>query len=443
MFFPRGGSANVVRALARCLPAHDWEATILSGSLPGHGDAHVFYAGLDVHAAEFEPAGTTPMHPSFEDRPGVADGVFAAIDDAGFERHVRAWAGNLESAGAPDADVLHLHHLTPINEAARRIAPHVPVVAHLHGTELLMLEEIDGGAVSWPHAEAWAQRMRRWARQAHTLVVPSRAQLPRVRSVLGIGEERCVVLSNGVDLDLFDRREVGRRSHWRRQLADEPQGWAPGEQEGSVGYTPEEAERVARHPVVLYVGRFTAVKRLPLLIRAWAQAEPRFGEPASLVLVGGHPDEWEGEHPLEAIAAAGARDVFLAGWHPQEQLPEFLAASDVLVLPSVREQFGMVLPEAMACGIPPIGVNRFGPAEIIDDGQTGWLVEPDDQQALADAIVAAVNEPAERARRGAAAYAASRERYGWGAIAEQLAEVLDDARASDAGLGADRLSLLS
>ncbi len=50
-----------------------------------------------------------------------------------------------EEAGAAEADVLHLHHLTPIHEAASRVAPHVPVIGHLHGTELLMLEEIADG----------------------------------------------------------------------------------------------------------------------------------------------------------------------------------------------------------------------------------------------------------------------------------------------------------
>ena len=54
-----------------------------------------------------------------------------------------AWARALQSAGAAHADVLHLHHLTPLYEAAARVAPGVPIVGHLHGTELLMLEAIE------------------------------------------------------------------------------------------------------------------------------------------------------------------------------------------------------------------------------------------------------------------------------------------------------------
>src|SRR5690349_3671824 len=74
MFFPRGGSAQVARALAEELPAHGWDVTILSGSLGrgGVGDADRFYAGLDVHAVDFTP-GDAPMHPPSEDRPGAPD----------------------------------------------------------------------------------------------------------------------------------------------------------------------------------------------------------------------------------------------------------------------------------------------------------------------------------------------------------------------------------
>src|SRR5204863_135431 len=83
-------------------------------------------------------------------------------------------------------------------------------------------------------------------------------------------------------------------------------------------------------------------------------------------------------------------DVFLAGWHSHDDLPDFLRASDVLVHASVNEQFGQVLVEAMACELPTIAVDRAGPAEIVDDPDTGWLVEPDDAAALAAAMVAAI-----------------------------------------------------
>jgi glycosyltransferase involved in cell wall biosynthesis len=152
---------------------------------------------------------------------------------------------------------------------------------------------------------------------------------------------------------------------------------------------------------------------------------PRFDADASLVLLGGYPGEWEGEHPLDAVAASAARNVFLAGWHGHDELPAFLSAADGTVLASVREQFGSVLVEGMGCGLPAIAVDRFGPADIVEDGVTGWLVEPDDEAALADALVACVNDPVERRRRGRRAWRIARDRYSWPALADRLAETLD------------------
>jgi len=430
MFFPRGGSSHVARALATQLPSHGWDVTIVSGSLAGHGDARRFYRDLDLTVVDFDAPGV-PMHPSYEDRADAADRVFARLDDAAYDEQVETWCGALREARAGEADVLHLHHLTPVHEAAARVAPDVPVVAHLHGTELLMLEEIaDGPPDGWDHAEAWARRLRGWAHRARRIVLLSATQVERAEGLLGIDADRCVVLPNGFDPERFERRDVDRAAHWRRHLVDEPQGWRPGEGAGSVRYAAEDAERLAGATVLMSVGRFTAVKRTPLLIEAFAAARERLEHPAALVVVGGHTGEWEGEHPAETIDRTGAEDVYLAGWHDHDELPSFLSASDVLALASVREQFGQVLVEAMACGVPPIAVDRYGPGEIVradGDDPTGWLVEPDDREALAGAIVQAVDDPAERRRRGEAAVRDARERYGWPALAGRLADVLGEA----------------
>jgi glycosyltransferase involved in cell wall biosynthesis len=435
MFFPRGGSAHVARALAEELPMHGVEVTILSGSLGGGGvgDAERFYAGLDVHAVDFG-AGDAPMHPSYEDRPDAPDKVFAAVDDAEYERHVAAWSVALERVGAERFDVLHLHHLTPVHEAAARVAPDVPVVAHLHGTELIMLERIaDGAPATWTHAGAWASRMRRWAARAQRLLVLSPSQIPRVRALLGIDADRCVVSPNGFDPTRFAPRAVDRAAHWHEHLVARPRGWRPGEGEGSVRYSDAEIAPLARGPVLVNVGRFTEVKRVGLMIRAFARAERATAADASLVLVGGHPGEWEGEHPCAAIAAARARNVFLAGWHEHDALPSFFGAADATALASVREQFGLVLVEGMACGLPAIAVDRFGPAEIVEDGRTGWLVEPDDEAALAAALRHAIDDDTERSRRGALARRTALQRWSWPALAGRLAGVLAQVAATRAG----------
>lgn len=417
----------MTRALAGELPGHGWDVTLLSGSLgSGTGDARNFYSGLDLRTVDFD-AGDAPMHPSYEDRPGAPDGCFACIEDLAYREHVAAWTLALERADSASADVLHLHHLTPLNEAASIAAPGVPIVGHLHGTELLMLERIAAGApATWSHAGAWARRMRRWAHDCERLILLAESQLERAVTVLGVDPRACVVIGNGFDSESFRPAPVDRSEFWSRQLAEHPRGWRPGEEAGSVAYTAEQAARLDEHVVLVAVGRFTDVKRLPLLVAAFERARRAARRPAALVLIGGYPGEWEGEHPLAAIERVGAQDVYLAGWHDHDELPEFLNAADVQVLASVREQFGLVLVEGMACGLPPIAVDRFGPAEIIEDGDTGWLVPPDDEAALADAMVAAIDDGEERARRGIAARRAVRERWTWPALAGEVAQVLED-----------------
>jgi glycosyltransferase involved in cell wall biosynthesis len=442
-FFPRGGSAHVARNLAISLGATGWDVTVVSGSLtrPGEpGDAREFYAGLDVRPVDMTAAlsapdpmaAEPPLHPSYEDRPDAPDRIFAELDDAAYERQVTAWCRALQSVGAANADVLHLHHLTPIHEAAARVAPEVPIVGHLHGTELLMLEAIEADPGRWPYAAAWADRMRNWAAACERVILLSDTQIARAESLLGLDPDRCTCVANGFDPQAFHPRHVDHPAHWRRHLVDEPRGWQPGGAAGSIRYDEPDLEAFSDEegetPVLLYVGRFTEVKRVPLLIEAYAAARDGFARRAPLVLVGGFPGEWEGEHPHDAIRRTGAQDVFLAGWHGHDELPAFLAASDVVVLPSVREQFGQVLVEGMACGLPCIAVDAYGPAEIVDHGETGWLVERDDRITLANALVHAVNCPAERRRRGEAAARVARERYSWPALAREVAGVYAAAR---------------
>jgi len=88
----------------------------------------------------------------------------------------------------------------------------------------------------------------------------------------------------------------------------------------------------------------------------------------------------------------------------------------------------------MACGLPAIAVDALGPGEVVEHGETGWLVPPDDPVALANALVHAVNCPAERHRRGAQAAVVARERYAWPSLAENVAAVYEAARRDASGL---------
>jgi glycosyltransferase involved in cell wall biosynthesis len=178
--------------------------------------------------------------------------------------------------------------------------------------------------------------------------------------------------------------------------------------------------------VLLYVGRFTAIKRLDLLIGAFARARERLAGDAGLVLVGGHPGESEGEHPAEIISRLGISDVFLAGWYDHDELPRLFNAADAVVLSSDREQFGLVLVEGMACARPAIAVRSPGPGSVVEDGVTGWLVEPGDERALGDAMVAAIEDEGLRERRGRAAREVVVERYSWSEVAATLAGLVHE-----------------
>lgn len=447
-FTPRGGSAHACRAIATELERHRVDVRLLAGSrrdLGVHADANSFFAGRDLVAVDFTDSvrakaplrhdagpGCAPIHASYEDRPGAEDPVFASLDEDAFELQVEAWQRALAEAGAARAEILYLHHLTPINEAAARDYPDLPVLGHIHGSELLMLERIAAEPrPDWPHAEGWVERLCEWAAACAQIVVNSPEGRRRAARLLDLDPERFILIPNGFDPS-FAPRPSDRRALWTRHLVDQPQGWRPGGTPGGVRYGPAELAPL-EGTTLLYSGRFTEVKRLTLLIEAYAAARLRFSTATALVLLGGFPGEWEGEHPAETIARLGLDDVFLAGWHAQSTLPDFLNAADVMVHASVREQFGQVLVEAMACQVPPIAVARGGPANIVDHGRSGWLVEPDDADALAEAMLEAVNDPAERRARGIAARGDAQRRYTWSAIGAALAGEL---REIEAGVGA-------
>jgi glycosyltransferase involved in cell wall biosynthesis len=93
------------------------------------------------------------------------------------------------------------------------------------------------------------------------------------------------------------------------------------------------------------------------------------------------------------------------------------------VAPSTNEPFGLVLLEAMASGLPVIATRSGGPLTFVntESGRpNGWMIEPDDVEALADALVEAVNDVEGRRDRGENAYQQIRAAYSWRVLAERL-----------------------
>ncbi len=478
LFFPRGGAAYVVRYLSPALARAGWSISLAAGSLGEPGEethAPTFFHGLDVHVVdftdavrEFETGGDAiaapqPMHPSYEDRVGAPDVVLASVPPELIAHLSSVWEAPLQAAGADRADVLHLHHLTPQMEAARRRWPQVPVVAHLHGTELNLIEAIEdrvalaaklgetlatmptaGAALdageglldagelemmrstrwdSWRHGEFWAARLKQQAQSADHLIAVSPLRRDEAISRLGIAPDRITFVPNGVDMDRFrprPRTPGSRRATFRRALVEDPRGWTETGPAGSVAYTESDLDRMLGPAddatVLIFVGRFLGFKQVPALIRAFARARSRFTRPASLVIWGGHPGEWEGEHPVTVARQVGTDDIYFTGWRGHDDLPDGLAASDILVIPSVNDAYPQVPLEAMAVGLPVLGCASGGiPAMInLDPARpTGWLVPPNDPDAFADALTRIVNDPGEVSERGANALAHACAELSW------------------------------
>jgi D-inositol-3-phosphate glycosyltransferase len=450
LFYPRGGSAQVIKYLAAALEGEGWATELVCGSLGDPGErthAQTFFEGIDVRAVDYSAAVEAygrgedpiafdpPMHPSFEDRPDVPDRVFSQVSPELGDHLVDSWAHHV--AGM-QPEVLHLHHVSPLQEAFGRVAPDAPLVTHLHGTDLKMIDRIDTGEDAGPHGAHWAQRLRAAAERSDRFIVISPHDRDEAKRLLGAEAEW---IPNGVDTNLFDREPLDhdrRLERWREWLVEDPRGWDESGVPGSIGYTEEEIEALAdpEAPVLLFVGRFLDFKRVPLLVRAYAAARERFERRAPLVIWGGFPGEWEGEHPHTVASWLRVPDVFFAGWRGHADLARGLPCCDVMVAPSENEPFGQVFLEAMAAGVPVIATKSGGPLSFVNTeagAPNGWMVGVDDEAELADAIVEAVNDPAARRERSDNAYRDIRANYSWTGLAERFTAVYEEAITARAG----------
>jgi glycosyltransferase involved in cell wall biosynthesis len=180
-------------------------------------------------------------------------------------------------------------------------------------------------------------------------------------------------------------------------------------------------------PRVGFVGRLEPVKGLDVLLDAFE----RLSVPASLIIAG------EGSERRRLTNRIG---VHLMPPLKYDKLPAFLRSLDVLVLPSVtilplhREQFGRVLIEAMAAGVPVIGSSSGAIPEVI--GEAGLVVPERDATALAEAIDRVLGDAALRARLIQRGRQAAAGRFAWSTIAEQTLDLFRSAVAHRRGVTA-------
>ncbi|MHB8742002.1 MAG: glycosyltransferase [Sulfuricaulis sp.] len=152
--------------------------------------------------------------------------------------------------------------------------------------------------------------------------------------------------------------------------------------------------------VFLYLGRLTKDKGVADLARAFASIAVRF-QTAHLLIVG--PDE-EGLTPVIRRVCSGVEQrVHLYGYSDKPE--EFIAAADVVCLPSYREGFGMVLIEAGAVGIPAIASRIYGIADAVSEGDTALLHRPGDIDEIAAHMASLIMNGERRLAMGVRAHA--------------------------------------
>lgn len=255
--------------------------------------------------------------------------------------------------------------------AARALG--VPCVVKLHGSDINYIIKMPG-----------PRRMSSWALpRAHKIVAVSRALADEVEK-LGVPRDKIALVMNGVDGELFHPRD---RAAARRELG-----------------LPEHGK------LALYVGNLKEEKGVLDLARAWGEVRD-----AMLAIVGGGP----ARGALEALVAPMGDRVRVAGPQPLAAVPTWMAACDVLVLPSHAEGTPNVVLEALASGRRVVATNVGGIPDLITRPELGSLVPPREPRALAVALQHALGasyDPADVAKLGA--------RGGWEASAQALHEIL-------------------
>ncbi|MCF7929745.1 MAG: glycosyltransferase [Spirochaetales bacterium] len=188
--------------------------------------------------------------------------------------------------------------------------------------------------------------------------------------------------------------------------------------------------------VIFAVSRLASNKGLDLLIDAFAVTAER-RENAKLVLAIGHEDRSESEEAiyqnlLELRSKHGLEDrVSFRGFIPDEELADYYRASDLFVLSSRYEPFGMTIIEAMASGTPTVVTVHGGLYRVLDYGVHTLFADPFDREDLGITMVKALRYRSLRRRLAKAGAELARSRFTWTGIAQQMLNALES-RQNDA-----------
>ena len=175
--------------------------------------------------------------------------------------------------------------------------------------------------------------------------------------------------------------------------------------------------------VVTFLGRISAKKGVPILVESFRSIAAAF--PRAHLVIAGPDDEGIGRGLIPMIADAGLSDrVSFLGAVVGSKKRALLQRSDVFVLPSADESFGVAVAEAMAIGCPVVVSPEVAIADVVRTAGAGLVVERD-PSAVATAVVTILGEPARAAAMGEAGRRAVDERFSWQVVAAQTEAMYD------------------
>lgn len=233
-------------------------------------------------------------------------------------------------------DVLHVHYAIPhavCAVLAREMSgENIGIVTTLHGTDISVLGQ----------DSTMAQAIRYGINKSDIVTAVSNSLKEQTYELIDSTKEIETVY-NFVDESVFKPIDS---SHLKEQF----------------GIRPDER-------VMIHVSNFRKIKNLPDIVNVFYKVREQM--PAKLLLVGDGPEK---QRVMDLVKLSPYKqDVLFLG--KQENVAELFGISDLKLLMSEKESFGLVLLEAMACGVPGIGTNIGGIPEVIDHGENGYLVE--------------------------------------------------------------------
>ena len=213
------------------------------------------------------------------------------------------------------------------------------------------------------------------------------------RGIQKIWDRDAFVVPNGIDLDRFENLS---REEFRKRLKI------------------EEAEKI-----IIFVGGLRPVKGVKYLIEAMKIIIDK-NRNTKLFIVG---DGEEREYLENLVRNLNLeKHINFIGQVPNEEVREYMAASNVFILPSLSEGFPVTVVEAMASGLPIVATNVRGLPEIVKDGENGFLVEPKNLEEIADKVLLLLKNE-ELRKRISKRNKEEVKKYSWKNIVEKLEDV--------------------